>query len=62
LKVRGVEEKKRKKNTFYTFEKFFFFLYNYSFASAVERRIGELKIALPLLFKSLKMKKRQGRY
>jgi hypothetical protein len=45
LKIRGVEEKK--KNVFYNLEKLISLLYNYSFASAVQRRIEKLKLALP---------------
>jgi hypothetical protein len=47
---RGTREKKRKKNAFYNLEKsvcLFLLFYNYSFASAVQRRIEELKLALP---------------
>jgi hypothetical protein len=41
---RGVEEKK---NAFYNLEKLILLLYyNHSFASAVQRRIEELKLAL----------------
>jgi hypothetical protein len=61
LKVRGVEEKKREeKKHFITLKSLFLFLlsYNYSFASAVERRMAELMLALPERFKSLKMMKR----
>jgi len=50
LKVKGVEQKKREEKTrFITWKSLFFFLlfYNYSFASAVQRRMGELKLALP---------------
>jgi len=52
LKIRGVEEKKKerkKKNVFYNLKSLFLFLlfYNYSFASAVQRRIEKLKLALP---------------
>jgi hypothetical protein len=38
-------------------EKLISLLYNYSFASAVQRRIEKLKLALPWYFKSLKMEK-----
>jgi len=47
---RGRREKKKKmKNVFYNLKSLFLFLlfYNYSFASAVQRRIEELKFALP---------------
>jgi hypothetical protein len=46
---RGKKEEKRKKTRFITWKNFFFSLlfYNYSFVSAVQRRIGELKLALP---------------
>jgi hypothetical protein len=50
LKVIVVEEKKREeKKHFITLKSSFFFwvFYNYSFAYAVQRRIGELKLALP---------------
>jgi hypothetical protein len=60
---RGRTEEKRKKMCFISWKRLFLFLffYNYSFASVVQRQIGELKLALPC-FKSLKMKKRRGRY
>jgi hypothetical protein len=43
------EEKKRRKTRFITWKTLFLFLlfYNYSFASAVQRRVEELKLALP---------------
>jgi len=46
---RGGREEKRRKTIEITLKSVFFFLlfYNYSFASAVQRRIGELKLALP---------------
>jgi len=56
------EEKKRRKTHFITWKRLFLLFYKYSFASAVERRIEELKLALPQRFKSLKMKKRGERY
>jgi hypothetical protein len=45
----GRREEKRRKTRFITWESLFLSLlfYNYSFASAVERRIEELKLALP---------------
>ncbi len=62
LKVRGGRrEEMRRKTRFLTWKSLFFFLlfYNYSFASAVQRRMGELKLALPQRFQSLKMKKKR---
>jgi hypothetical protein len=55
---RGRREEKRRKTLFITLKSLFSFLlfYNYSFASALQRRIGELKLAFPYRFKSLKMK------
>jgi hypothetical protein len=46
---RGRREEKRRKTRFITWKNLIFFLlfYNYSFVSAVQRRIGELKLALP---------------
>jgi hypothetical protein len=46
---RGRREEKRRKTHFIILKSLFFFLlfYNYSFASAVQRRIEELKSALP---------------
>jgi len=46
---RGRREEKRRKTRFITWKSLFFFLlfYNYSFASAVQRQIEELKLALP---------------
>jgi hypothetical protein len=46
---RGRTEENRRKMCFITWKSLFFFLlfYNYSFASAVQRRIGELKLELP---------------
>jgi hypothetical protein len=46
---RGKKKKKKKKNVFYNLKSLFLFLlfYNYSFASAVQRRIEKLKLALP---------------
>jgi hypothetical protein len=46
---RGRREEKRRKTRFITWKSLFLFLlfYNYSFASAVQRRIEELKLALP---------------
>jgi hypothetical protein len=43
---RGRREEKRRKMRFITWKSLFLFLlfYNYSFASAVQRRIGELKL------------------
>jgi hypothetical protein len=57
---RSRREEKRRKTRFITWKNLFLFLlfYNYSFSSAVQRRIEELKLALPYRFKSLKMKKR----
>jgi hypothetical protein len=49
LKIRGVEEKKRRKTCFITWKSLLLFLlfYNHSFASAVQRQIGKLKLAIP---------------
>jgi len=46
---RGRREGKRRKTCFITWKSLFLFLvfYNYSFASAVQRRIEELKLQLP---------------
>jgi len=57
---RGRREEKRRKTCFITWKSLFLFslFYNYSVASAVRRRIEELKLALPQRFKSLKMKRR----
>jgi hypothetical protein len=46
---RGKREEKRRKTRFITWESLFLFVlfYNYCFASAVQRRIEELKLALP---------------
>jgi hypothetical protein len=46
---RGRREEKRRKKHFITWKSLFFFLlfYNYSLAFAVQRRIGELKLAIP---------------
>jgi hypothetical protein len=46
---RGRIEKKREKMGFISWKRLFLFLffYNYSFASVVQRQIGELKLALP---------------
>jgi hypothetical protein len=43
---RGRREEKRRKMRFITWKSLFLFLpfYNYSFASAVQRQIGELKL------------------
>jgi hypothetical protein len=50
---------KRRKTCFITWKSLFlFFLFcNYSFASAVQRGIEKLKLALPWYFKTLKMEK-----
>jgi hypothetical protein len=46
---RGRREKRRRTTCFITWKSLFLFLlfYNYSFASAVQRRIEKLKLALP---------------
>jgi hypothetical protein len=46
---RGRREAKRRKTRFITWKSLFLFFlfYNYSFASAVQRRIEELKLVLP---------------
>jgi hypothetical protein len=45
---RARREEKRRKTRFITWKNFLFLLfYNYSFASAVQRRIEQLKLALP---------------
>jgi hypothetical protein len=46
---RGRREEKRRKTPFITWRSLFLLLlfYNYSFASAVQRRIEEVKVALP---------------
>jgi hypothetical protein len=46
---RGRREEKRRTMHFITWKSLFLFLlfYNYSFASAVQRRVKELKLALP---------------
>jgi len=46
---RGRREEKRRKTHFITWKSLFLFLlfYNYSFASAVQRRIEELKLGFP---------------
>jgi hypothetical protein len=56
-KVMSIE--KRRKTCFITWKSLFlFFLFcNYSFASAVQRGIEKLKLALPWYFKTLKMEK-----
>jgi hypothetical protein len=49
---RGRREEKRRKTRFIILKSLFFFLlyHNYSFASAVPRRIGELKVSAPITF------------
>jgi hypothetical protein len=46
---KGRTKEKRKKMSFISWKRLFLFLlfYNYSFASVVQRQIGELKLALP---------------
>jgi hypothetical protein len=46
---RGRREEKKRKTHSITWKRFFFFLffYNYSFTYVVQRRIGELNLALP---------------
>jgi len=61
LKVRGVEEKKIKQKRILSLGKAYFSfcssIIHCSFASAVQRLIEELKLALPERFKSLQMEK-----
>jgi hypothetical protein len=49
MSIESKRGKKRRKTHFITWKSLFLFLlfYNYSFASAVQRQIEELKLALP---------------